>query len=60
MISGLTDYYHVDHLDSTRLITDKSGSRVTATATIAEPFQKVLKTCSTIDAWIQNFVTRVT
>jgi RHS repeat-associated protein len=29
-VSGLTDYYHTDHLGSTRLITDESGNPVTA------------------------------
>ncbi|MGD2249992.1 MAG: RHS repeat-associated core domain-containing protein, partial [Candidatus Methanofastidiosia archaeon] len=28
-VNGLTDYYHTDHLGSTRLITDESGNPVT-------------------------------
>ncbi|MBU7028772.1 MAG: exo-alpha-sialidase, partial [Theionarchaea archaeon] len=28
-VNGLTDYYHTDHLGSTRLITDESGNTVT-------------------------------
>jgi len=28
-VGGLTDYYHTDHLGSTRLITDESGNTVT-------------------------------
>jgi RHS repeat-associated protein len=28
-VSGLTDYYHTDHLGSTRLVTDESGTIIT-------------------------------
>ena len=28
-VSGLTDYYHTDHLGSTRLLTDESGTVIT-------------------------------
>jgi RHS repeat-associated protein len=28
-VSGLTDYYHTDHLGSTRLVTDESGNVIT-------------------------------
>ena len=41
-VSGLTDYYHRDHLGSTRLVTDESGSPVSEVS--YNPFGQAEKT----------------